>query len=872
MNGNKLRNKFLEFFREKNHLIMPSAPLVPENDPTLLWINAGMAPFKPYFSGKVTPPSSRIATSQKCIRTNDIKNVGKTARHHTFFEMLGNFSFGDYFKEKAIIWSWEFVTEVLNLEEDRLWVTIYKDDDEAFNIWKNIVGVKEEKIVRMGKDENFWQHGTGPCGPCSELHYDRGEEYGNSSEDIIGGEGDRFLEIWNLVFTQYEYTDEGEYIQLPRKNIDTGMGLERVASILQGVDSNFETDLIKPIIEDLESKSSYEYKHDEEITMAYRLIADHIRGITMAISDGVLPENEGRGYIIRRLLRRAVRYGGKLGFNTPFLYKMVPVVNQIMGESYPKLYDNEEHIQKVVQSEEKRFFETLEQGLNILENMIAELKVNKKNILSGDKAFKLYDTYGFPLDLTREILEENDLEVDEDEFSKKMQEQKSRAREAREDFGFSGSKAEKIYRDIKDEIESTDFLGYRNLDIQTDIKAIIKDGERVDSLKEEETGEIILKRTPFYAESGGQVGDLGIIEDNCNLGQVVDTYDKAELIVHKVKVERGTFKQNQFVKAKVFAGRRKAAARNHSCTHLLHKALKEVLGEHVYQSGSLVSPERLRFDFSHFSSLTEEEIKKVEYKVNKSIINNYPVETMETTLEKAKDMGAVALFGDAYGQQVRVVKIGNYSIELCGGTHVSFTGEIGLFKIINESGVASGTRRIEAITGYKALDYINEKEQIIGDIAEKLSTDQENILQRLSNLLDEKKELEREIRSLKDRLSNYKLQELKNEIKKVNDINLLTAKFENMDNEGLRKIADKLKSNLDSAVIVLGSTVGDKVIFVSVVTEDLIEEGYHAGDLIGKVAEITGGGGGGRPDMAQAGGSKIEKLDEALNEVENFIK
>ncbi|MFW6269915.1 MAG: DHHA1 domain-containing protein, partial [Bacillota bacterium] len=404
------------------------------------------------------------------------------------------------------------------------------------------------------------------------------------------------------------------------------------------------------------------------------------------------------------------------------------------------------------------------------------------------------------------------------------------------------------------------------------IKAIIKDGERVDSLKEEETGEIILKRTPFYAESGGQVGDLGIIEDNCNLGQVVDTYDKAELIVHKVKVERGTFKQNQFVKAKVFAGRRKAAARNHSCTHLLHKALKEVLGEHVYQSGSLVSPERLRFDFSHFSSLTEEEIKKVEYKVNKSIINNYPVETMETTLEKAKDMGAVALFGDAYGQQVRVVKIGNYSIELCGGTHVSFTGEIGLFKIINESGVASGTRRIEAITGYKALDYINEKEQIIGDIAEKLSTDQENILQRLSNLLDEKKELEREIRSLKDRLSNYKLQELKNEIKKVNDINLLTAKFENMDNEGLRKIADKLKSNLDSAVIVLGSTVGDKVIFVSVVTEDLIEEGYHAGDLIGKVAEITGGGGGGRPDMAQAGGSKIEKLDEALNEVENFIK
>ncbi|MFW5998872.1 MAG: alanine--tRNA ligase [Halanaerobiaceae bacterium] len=872
MNGDELRKSFLEFFKEKDHLIRPSAPLVPENDPTLLWINAGMAPFKPYFSGKATPPKSRMATSQKCIRTNDIKNVGKTARHQTFFEMLGNFSFGDYFKKEAIIWSWEFVTEVLNFDKDRLWITIYKNDDEAFDLWNNEVGVDEDRIVRMDKDENFWQHGTGPCGPCSEIHYDRGREYSNGEEDVIGGEGDRFLEIWNLVFTQYEYTDEGEYKQLPRKNIDTGMGLERVASILQGVDSNFETDLLKPIIDDIEEKTSFKYKSSEEVTMTYRVIADHIRAITMAISDGVLPANEGRGYVIRRLLRRAVRYGGKIGFQQPFLYKLVPVVNQIMSGGYPDLMKQEDQIQNIVKSEEKSFFETLEQGLDILQSMINELKEQDNQVLSGKKAFKLYDTYGFPLDLTREILEENNLKVDEDTFTEEMNKQKKRARKARDDFGFSGSKVKKVYREIKTKIKSVDFVGYRNLVIETDIEAIVKDEKEVDILKAGEEGEIILKRTPFYAESGGQVGDLGIIEDNCNLGQVINTYEKAELIVHKVKVEKGEFRINQFVKARVFEGRRKATARNHSCTHLLHKALKEVLGEHVNQSGSLVAPERLRFDFSHFSSLTEEEIEKVEYKVNKSIINNYSVETMETTIEKAKDMGAVALFGENYGEQVRVVKMGNYCIELCGGTHVSFTGEIGLFKIISESGVASGTRRIEGVTGFKALEYIKDRDKIIENIATSLSTDQDKILDRIRNLLEEKKNLERKIRSLKDRLSNYKVEELKTNIKEVEGISLLAEGLEEIDNDGLRKMVDKLKNDLESGIIVLGSKLEGKVIFVAAVTEDLIEKGFHAGNLIGKVAKITGGGGGGRPDMAQAGGSKTEKLEEALNQVENFIK
>lgn len=871
MTGNEIRKAYLDFFESKGHLVLPGAPLVPKNDPSILWINAGMAPFKPYFDGRETPPCPRIATSQKCIRTNDIENVGKTARHHTFFEMLGNFSFGDYFKKEAITWAWEFVTEVLKLDKERLWITIYQDDDEAFDIWHNVVGLAEERILRMGKKDNFWEIGTGPCGPCSEIHYDRGEEYGNTAEDVIGGEGDRFLEIWNLVFTQFDRTEDGEYLPLPSKNIDTGMGLERVASILQGVDSNFETDLLKPMIDFVVRDTGIDYRRDKETITAYRVIADHIRGITMSVFDGALPSNEGRGYVIRRILRRAVRYGKKLGYQEPFLYKIVPVVIETMSGGYPELGEKEEYLKNVIKSEEERFLQTLDQGLTIINEMMEEMKKQGTTLLSGVNAFTLYDTYGFPLDLTRDVLEEEGFSVDEDGFKEEMEKQRERARQAREDVGFSGPEEEKIYNRLKNEFQRTDFTGYNQLTTRSTILALLKDGKEVAELIAGEKGEIILDTTPFYAESGGQVGDQGLLRAGDNLAQVNDTRKKAGLTVHLVEIKEGSFQKGDSLEAKVYPDLRKATARNHSATHLLHKALNEVLGDHVNQSGSLVEPDRLRFDFNHFAALTREELRDIEEKVNEAIMANLPVKTLERSFDEARKIGAVALFGEKYGSVVRVVTMGDYSKELCGGTHVRATGEIGSFKIVSEGSIAAGIRRIEAVTGKGVLNVLNKQEELINMAANLVKTTPAQLVDKIETLLARQKELEKEVNSLKDKLAGSQVDDLLKQVEEVNGVPLLTAALTGIDNEGLRKLADQLKEKIKSGIIILASSTNDKVLFVASITPDLVEKGYHAGKIIGQVARVTGGGGGGRPDMAQAGGQNVDKINDALQEAKKII-
>jgi alanyl-tRNA synthetase len=870
--GDEIRQAYLDFFESKGHLVMDSAPLIPKNDPSLLWINAGMAPFKPYFDGSLEPPKNRIATSQKCIRTNDIENVGKTARHHTYFEMLGNFSFGDYFKEEAISWAWEFVTDVLKLDQDKLWITIYKEDEEAFKIWHDQVGLPEERIVRMGKKENFWQIGTGPCGPCSEIHYDRGAEAGNSEEDVLGGEGDRYLEIWNLVFTQYNYTEAGEYKELPNKNIDTGMGLERVASILQETETNFETDLIKPIIDQVVEMTGIAYQKDEESVTAYRVIADHIRSASVAISDGALPSNEGRGYVIRRLIRRAARYGRKLGFKEPFLYKLVEKTAEIVKGVAPDLKKQLAHVKNVLKSEEESFLKTLEQGLNILEEMLAELEAENKEVLAGKDAFRLYDTYGFPLDLTEDIAAEAGIKVDQEGFEAEMAAQRKRAREAREETSFSSGEVEKLYAEFKAQIKEDNFTGYHSLKEKTEVVGLLKDKQKVEKLKAGDSGEIILAKTPFYAESGGQLGDQGVIKTDDFEAEVRDTVKKAEVFVHQIEVKSGAVESGTQVEAVVYHNRRQATARHHSATHLLHKALKEVLGEHVNQSGSLVAPDRLRFDFTHFSALTAEELEEIESRVNQAVMENYPVQTEVKAIDEAKEMGATALFGEKYGEEVRVVKMGDFSLELCGGTHVEATGDIGAFKIVSESGIAAGVRRIEAVTGEYALDYFNSKLELLNQTASELKTEPDNLLQRVRQLQKEQKSLEKELENLKQKLAGSKKDELIDQLQQIEGINVLTAELDGLDNSALRNLNDQLKDKVDSAVIVLASKGANKVIFVASVTEDLIKKGFRAGDIISKVARTAGGGGGGRPDMAQAGGSKPEKTAEALAEVEKIVK
>ncbi|GAB6099153.1 alanine--tRNA ligase [Halanaerocella petrolearia] len=830
-----------------------------------------MAPFKDYFSGSATPPKSRVTTSQKCIRTNDIENVGQTARHQTFFEMLGNFSFGDYFKEDAIKWAYEFLTEVLELDVDKFWISIYKDDDKAYKIWREEIGISADRIVRMDKDENFWEIGTGPCGPCSEIHYDRGEEYGCEDGCELGCDCDRYLEIWNLVFSQYNKTEDGEYLDLPQKNIDTGVGLERLASLLQDKPTNFETDLFMPLIEYITSHCELEYGQSEETDVAIKVIADHIRSVTFAIGDGALPSNEGRGYVVRRLIRRAVRYAKMLDLEIPFLHQLVSIVVDIMGQHYNKVANKQDQIEKVIEQEELRFQETLEQGMNILEDLISELEEEDKTEIPGKQVFTLYDTYGFPKELTEEIAAEKGLTIDESGFTEAMEEQRQRAREAREDYDQGHSELE-LFKSIRKNVEMTDFVGYDDHQVETEVLSLVQDEKEVKTVQAGQQAKLILATTPFYAEGGGQAGDQGRVTWDTGQAKVVDTEEIAELTVQQIEVEEGCLTVEERVTATINEDLRAATARNHTATHLLHKTLKEVLGDHVNQSGSSVTPTRLRFDFTHFEAMTQGELAQIEEQVNDFILDNLGVEADEMALEEAKAVGATALFGDKYDSQVRVVKAGDYSKELCGGTHVDATGEIGLFKIVSESGVAAGVRRIEAVTGKAALDYLKKKEDTITTLADKLKANPNEVVANVDKLQNQIKDLEKEIASLKDKLAASQTDDLVGQAQEINGVQTILHSVEGLDADGLRKMGDELKAELDSGIIILGSKLENKVLFVAMVTQDLIEQGYQAGQMIGEVAKVAGGGGGGRPDMAQAGGSKPEKLSAALEKAEEIIK
>lgn len=866
MTGREIREKFLKFFEERGHRILPSASLIPANDPSLLWTAAGMVPFKPFFTGTAIPEFRRVTTCQKCLRTPDIESVGRTARHHTFFEMLGNFSFGDYFKEKAIPWAWEFVTEVLRLPPEKLWVTIYLDDDEAFDIWHRDVGVPAERIVRMGKDTNFWEIGVGPCGPCSEIHVDLGEERGCGSPDCrVGCDCDRFLEIWNLVFIQFYRDEEGNYSPLASKGIDTGMGLERVASVLQGVPSNFDTDLFREIMDFASSLAGVRYGAEKKTDMALKVIADHCRAVTFAVADGALPSNEGRGYVIRRLLRRAVRFGRLLGLHEPFFYRVSEAVIRQMGDVYPELVTYREHVLRVIRSEEERFGETLAQGTEILNALISEAKAAGSTIISGEEAFRLYDTYGFPLELTKEIAAEEGLAVDEEGFRRALEEQRERARSARVEMEYL-SERDAFYKSLRDELGESIFVGYESLEAKARVRALLRGERRVEAAAAGEEVELVLDVTPCYAEAGGQVADRAVIRAQHDLEvEVQGVFCPVEgIIVHRGLVLSGILRENDEVKVEVDARRRRDTARNHSATHLLHRALKEVLGPHVNQAGSLVAPERLRFDFTHYNALSPEELRRVEDLVNEKILENLPVETYLTTIDEARAMGAVALFGEKYGERVRVVKMGDFSLELCGGTHVRSTAEIGLFKLVGEGSVGAGLRRVEAVTGAGALRYLRAREELLEQLASLLKSSPEEVVARVEALVKENRELEKECETLRARVARFEVQGLLEQVRDLDGAKFLAAKTSAPDMDSLRAMVDLLRERLGSAVIVLASPVGERVNLVAAVTKDLLPRGLHAGRLIKEVAAVLGGGGGGRPDMAQAGGKDPSRLQEAL--------
>ncbi|WP_201318203.1 alanine--tRNA ligase [Paenibacillus sp. EPM92] len=871
MKASEIRSKWLKFFESKGHKIEPSAPLVPHNDPSLLWINAGMAPLKPYFDGRIVPENPRIANSQKCIRTNDIENVGKTRRHHTFFEMLGNFSIGDYFKEEVITWAWEFLTdkEWIGFDPERLSVTVYPEDTEAFELWNKKIGIPEERIYKL--QENFWDIGEGPCGPCTEIFYDRGDKYGdlNDPECWPGGENERFLEVWNLVFSQFNHNKDGSYTPLPNKNIDTGAGLERFASILQDVDSNFDTDLFQPIIQKTCELAGVKYKENDEQDVALKVIADHIRTVAFSVGDGVLPSNEGRGYVIRRLLRRAVRYGKVvLGMDKPFLYLLTPVVGEIMGVYYPEVVEKREFIEKVIRTEEERFHETLGGGLAILAELTEKARKDGLTTISGSDAFKLYDTYGFPFDLTEDYASEQGLTVDREGFDRAMQEQRDRARAARQE-----SDSMKVQGGpLADFTVKSEFVGYTDLVTSAKVIAIVHEQQFVDLVGTGETCQVILDRTPFYAESGGQVSDHGYMTAG-------DTVLKVESVgkaphgqhVHTVVVQAGVLRSGETVQATVTQDVREDIIKNHTATHLLHKALKEVLGDHVNQAGSLVAPERLRFDFSHFGSISAEELQEIERRVNAQIWNSLEVDISLKPIAEARAMGAMALFGEKYGDVVRVVRIGGYSLELCGGCHVSNTSQIGLFKLVSESGIGSGIRRIEATTGRQAYQYLDGQLQLLRDAASLLKSNITDVPKRVEGLFTQLKELSRENESLKAKLGGIEAGSLTDQVKAVNGVNVLAAEVSAGDMESLRNIVDQMKQKLGSAIIVLGAAAEDKVNLVAAVSQDLVGQGYHAGKLIKEVAAACGGSGGGRPDMAQAGGKDASKLKEALGTVERLV-
>ncbi|GIO35664.1 alanine--tRNA ligase [Paenibacillus antibioticophila] len=863
MKASEIRSKWLQFFEGKGHKVEPSASLVPHNDPSLLWISAGMAPLKPYFDGRVKPDNPRLTNSQKCIRTTDIENVGKTRRHHTFFEMLGNFSFGDYFKVEAITWAWEFLTgkEWIGLDPDRLSVTVYPEDEEAFKLWNEVVGIPAERIVKL--QDNFWDIGEGPCGPCTEIFYDRGEAYGDLSdpECYPGGENERFLEVWNLVFSQFNHNKDGSYTPLPNKNIDTGAGLERFASLLQDVDSNFDTDLFQPIIQKSAALAKVTYGEKEDVDVALKVIADHIRTVTFAVADGVLPSNEGRGYVIRRLLRRAVRYGKLIGLDKPFMYQLVEIVGDIMGVYYPDVVTKREFIEKVISSEEERFHETLSDGLVILAEMSAEAKAAGKAWIGGADAFKLYDTYGFPLDLTEDFAAEHGLGVDREGFEAAMEEQRERARAARHESG-----SMKVQGGVlSDFTTKTEFIGYNELEVSSEVIALIADDQFVDVLSAGQSGQVILSKTPFYAESGGQVSDRGTLQGETGAAEVQGLFKAPHgQHVHQVTVTAGELRSGSSVKAEVNRELRGGVVKNHTATHLLHKALKETLGEHVNQAGSLVEADRLRFDFSHLGSISAEELAVIEHRVNEQIWKALDVKIELKPIDEAKAMGAMALFGEKYGDIVRVVQVGSYSLELCGGCHVSNTAEIGLFKLISESGIGSGVRRIEAVTGRGAYLFMDGQLELLKQSAALLKSNVSDVPKRIEALHSQLKELARENESLQSKLSAIEAGELTDRVIEVGNTKLLSVQVQASSMDALRGLADELKVKLPDTVLVLGASVEDKVSFVVVVPQEEVKRGLHAGKLVKEVAAVCGGGGGGRPDMAQAGGKDISKLEEAL--------
>lgn len=875
LTGNEIREKFLSYFESKGHTRVSSSSLVPHNDPTLLFTNAGMNQFKDVFLGLEKRPYIRATTSQKCVRAggkhNDLETVGRTARHHTFFEMLGNFSFGDYFKRDAISYAWEFLTKVMGLPEDKLYITIYEDDNEAQQIWQEVANVPLERIIRMGEKDNFWSMGdTGPCGPCSEILIDRGEKYTCGPNCGIGScDCDRYLEIWNLVFMQYNRDEEGKMTPLPRPSIDTGMGLERITSVIQKVDTNYDTDLLRDIITAIEDISGKKY-HSDHRGFPLRVIADHIRSCTFLISDGVLPSNEGRGYVLRRILRRAVRFGKVLEIEKPFIFTLVPVVVELMKGAYPEICEKSEYVAKVIRIEEERFHETLNDGIKLAQDIIKNVKEKGLDTIPGEDIFKLYDTFGFPLDLSRDIAEEAGLNVDLPGFDAAMEKQRSRARAARQetrawDLAITVS-------NLTGEMPPSKFTGYNELKHEAQLLAIIKDGELVKEAEEGEEVYAIVDRTPFYAEGGGQAGDCGEITAKEGSIRIQNTRRMPDGKVVHHGIVNGKVKQYEKVTMAVDVDLRMAIARNHTATHLLHKALRLVLGDHVHQSGSSVDSERLRFDFNHLNALQPDELKQIEKLVNDKVMQSIDIDTEEMSIEEARKMGATALFGEKYGDEVRVVKIPDFSMELCGGTHVKNTSQIGSIKIISEGAVGAGLRRIEAITGEAVMNYLLEDERLLDNISAALKAPRFEVLNRIQSLLEEIKQKDRKLEQMEAQAAKNQVEEYLGKVTKIKDISLLSCKVEASDMDALRNMADMFKERLKSGIVVLGTVMDDKVSFVVMVTKDLLGKGAHAGNIIKEVAKITGGGGGGRPDMAQAGGKDKEKLEEALANAAQIVE
>lgn len=862
LTGNQIRKEFIEFFKNKSHKHFESASLIPD-DPTLLLTVAGMVPFKPYFLGQKEAPYPRVTTYQKCIRTNDLENVGRTARHHTFFEMLGNFSFGDYFKEEAIAWSWEFVTEVLKLDKDKLWVSVFTTDDEAEQIWIDKCKFPKERIVRLGEDENWWAAGpTGSCGPCSEIHVDLGPSYGGDENSKLGDEGtdNRFIEIWNLVFTEWNRKEDGSLEPLPKKNIDTGAGLERIAAMVQGKSNNFETDLLFPLVEEAGRLTNSKYGDNQDVNFSLKVITDHSRAVTFLINDGVIPSNEGRGYVLRRILRRAVRHGRLLGQSELFLYKMVDKVVSMMGEAYPDLKKNIEHIKKVVKIEEEKFSRTLDQGIQLVNQEIEKAKKEGQNKLSGDVTFKLYDTYGFPYELTEEICGENGVEVSKEEFEAKMEEQKEKARSAREVIMEKGQ--DSFIEEFYDKNGTTEFVGYESSEEKV----------RLLNIRESKDGKLLMifDKTPFYAEAGGQTSDHGTIKGNGFEGRVIDVQKQKGIYVHTVEVVAGNAKEQEQYTLEIDRAIRASITKNHSATHLLHKALREVLGEHVQQAGSYVNAQRLRFDFNHYEAMTEEQLDRVEDLVNEKIAQALEVDIRNMSMDEAKKEGAMALFGDKYGSVVRVVKVGDFSIELCGGTHIDNIGKIGLFKIESESGIAAGVRRIEAVTGTQAYKFVKQIENNLKTIAKTVKSDLTNVVDRVERLNETLRENSKEIETLKAKVTSYEAKSLNDDAEEINGVKVVAKTFKDKNAEELRQMVDSLKEKLGSCVVILGSGE-DKAIFAVGVTKDLIGK-VKAGVLVKEAAQVAGGNGGGRPDFAQAGGKDADKVEEAVAKAKEVLK